>query len=51
MEAVYLGTSFKLRIACEGGMELLVRQPAKGLLPGTGAQIEVGIEPDAIHVF
>ena len=51
IEAVYLGTSFKLRLACEGGMELLVRQPAKGSLPGTGARIEVGIEPDAIHVF
>ena len=34
IEAVYLGTSFKLRLACEGGMELLVRQPAKGALPG-----------------
>ena len=51
IEAVYLGTSFKLRLACEGGMELLVRQPAKGSLPGAGARIEVGIEPDAIHVF
>jgi spermidine/putrescine ABC transporter ATP-binding subunit len=51
IEAVYLGTSFKLRLACEGGMELLVRQPAKGALPETGARIEVGIEPDAIHVF
>ena len=51
IEAVYLGTSFKLRLACEGGMELLVRQPAKGSLPETGARIEVGIEPDAIHVF
>ena len=29
IEAVYLGTSFKLLLACEGGMELLVRQPAK----------------------
>ncbi len=51
MEAVYLGTSFKLRLACEGGMELLIRLPAKGSLPATGARIEVGIEPDAIHVF
>jgi spermidine/putrescine ABC transporter ATP-binding subunit len=51
IEAVYLGTSFKLRLACEGGLELLVRQPAKGALPETGARIEVGIEPDAIHVF
>ena len=51
VEAVYLGTSFKLRLACEGGMELLIRQPAKGLLPEPGARVEVGIEPDAIHVF
>ncbi|MDP1837544.1 MAG: ABC transporter ATP-binding protein, partial [Reyranella sp.] len=26
IESVYLGTSFKLRLACEGGLELLVRQ-------------------------
>ena len=32
-------------------MELLVRQPAKGALPEAAARIEVGIEPDAIHVF
>ncbi len=51
IESVYLGTSFKLRLACEGGLELLVRQPARGPLPATGARIEVGIEPDAIHVF
>ncbi len=51
LEAVYLGTSFKLRLACEGGMELLIRQPAKGSLPGPGARVEVGIAPDAIHVF
>ena len=25
VESVYLGTSFKLRLACEGGLELLVR--------------------------
>ena len=27
IESVYLGTSFKLRLACDGGLELLVRQP------------------------
>ena len=46
-----LVVAWTVRLACEGGMELLVRQPAKGSLPGTGARIEVGIEPDAIHVF
>ena len=51
VESVYLGTSFKLRLACEGGLELLVRQPARGPLPAAGARVEVGIEPDAIHVF
>jgi spermidine/putrescine ABC transporter ATP-binding subunit len=51
VEAVYLGTSFKLRLACEGGLELLVRQPARGRLPEAGMRIEVGIDPDAIHVF
>ena len=51
IEAVYLGTSFKLRLACEGGMRV-ARPPAGARpLPETGARIEVGIEPDAIHVF
>ena len=30
MEAVYLGSSFKLRLACDDGLELIVRQPARG---------------------
>ncbi|MDP1750344.1 MAG: ABC transporter ATP-binding protein [Reyranella sp.] len=51
IESVYLGTSFKLRLACEGGLELLVRQPARGTLPAPGARVAVGIEPEAIHVF
>ena len=51
VESVYLGTSFKLRLACEGGLELLVRQPARGALPAPGARVAVGIDPDAIHVF
>jgi len=51
IESVYLGTSFKLRLACEGGLELLVRQPARGPLPAAGATVTVGIDPDAIHVF
>ena len=51
IESVYLGTSFKLRLACEGGLELLVRQPARGVLPAAGARVSVGIDPDSIHVF
>jgi len=51
IESVYLGTSFKLRLACEGGLELLVRQPARGALPAPGARVAVGIDPEAIHVF
>jgi len=51
LEAVYLGASFKLRLACADGLELLVRQPARGTLPAAGQTIEVGIDPDAIHVF
>ena len=51
LEAVYLGASFKLRLGCSDGLELLVRQPARGVLPATGQSIEVGIDPDAIHVF
>jgi putative spermidine/putrescine transport system ATP-binding protein len=30
---------------------LIVRQPARGRLPAAGQRIEVGIDPDAIHVF
>jgi putative spermidine/putrescine transport system ATP-binding protein len=49
-EAVYLGSSIKLRLACDDGMELTVRQPA-GPLPATGSRVSVGIEPESIHVF
>ena len=51
LEAVYLGASFKLRLRCTDGLELIVRQPARGVLPPAGQCIEVGIDPDAIHVF
>jgi spermidine/putrescine ABC transporter ATP-binding subunit len=51
VESVYLGTSFKLRLACEGGLELLVRQPARGALPAAGARVTVGIDSESIHVF
>ena len=51
VESVYLGTSFKLRVACDDGRELLVRQPARGPLPAAGSRVLVAIEPDAIHVF
>ncbi|NQW54218.1 MAG: ABC transporter ATP-binding protein [Rhodospirillales bacterium] len=51
VESVYLGTSFKLRLACEGGLELLVRQPARGPMPAAGARVTVGIDPESIHVF
>ena len=51
IESVYLGTSFKLRLACEGDLELLVRQPARGALPTAGTKVTVGIEPESIHVF
>jgi putative spermidine/putrescine transport system ATP-binding protein len=50
-EAVYLGSSFKLRLACGEGMELIVRQPALGGLPALGARVTVGIAPESIHVF
>ena len=51
IEAVYLGASFKLRLACTDGLELIVRQPARGTLPAAGQHLEVAIDPDAIHVF
>jgi spermidine/putrescine ABC transporter ATP-binding subunit len=50
-EAVYLGASLKLRLACDDGLELIVRQPAGGPLPATGSRINIGIEPESIHVF
>ena len=50
-EAVYLGVSFKLRLACDDGFELVVRQPARGSLPDVGAKVTVGIAPESIHVF
>jgi ABC-type Fe3+/spermidine/putrescine transport system ATPase subunit len=50
-EAVYLGVSFKLRIACDDGLELIVRQPARGELPAPGTRVSVSIDPEDIHVF
>jgi len=50
-EAVYLGASLKLRLACDDGLELIVRQPAGGPLPTIGSRINIGIEPESIHVF
>jgi len=50
-EAVYLGSSLKLRIGCDDGIELIVRQPVRGPLPATGSRVSVGIEPESIHVF
>jgi len=50
-EAVYLGSAFKLRLACDDGLELIVRQPARGALPAVGTAMTVGIDPDSIHVF
>ena len=51
IEAVYLGSSFKLRLRVADGRDLIVRQPARGRLPMPGEQLRVGIEPDEIHVF
>ena len=50
-EAVYLGSSLKLRLACDDGVELIVRLPVTGPLPATGSRISTGIEPESIHVF
>ncbi|HEY2876238.1 MAG TPA: TOBE domain-containing protein, partial [Reyranella sp.] len=50
-EAVYLGSSLKLRLACDDGLELIVRLPVAGPLPATGSRISTGIEPESIHVF
>ncbi|MBS0524645.1 MAG: ABC transporter ATP-binding protein [Proteobacteria bacterium] len=50
-EAVYLGSSLKLRLACDDGLELIVRLPVTGPLPASGSRISTGIEPESIHVF
>ena len=50
-EAVYLGSSLKLRLACDDGLELIVRQPVRGPLPATGSRVSVAIERESIHVF
>jgi putative spermidine/putrescine transport system ATP-binding protein len=50
-EAVYLGGSLKLRIACDDGLELIVRQPARGPVPAPGTRVSVSIDPGDIHVF
>jgi putative spermidine/putrescine transport system ATP-binding protein len=50
-EVIYLGASFKLRLACDDGFELIVRQAARGAPPSVGTRLTVGIEPGAIHVF
>lgn len=50
-EAVYLGSSLKLRLACDDGLELVVRQPVRGPLPATGTRVSIAIEREAIHVF
>jgi len=51
LEAIYLGASFKLRLRCEHGIELLVRQPARGKLPMVGERLTVGIDADELHLF
>ena len=51
VEAIYLGTSFKLRLRCESGIELIVRQPARGKLPLKAERLTVGIDADELHLF
>ena len=51
LESVYLGASFKIRLRCEGAMELVVRQPARGRLPAPSERVSVAIDADEIHVF
>ena len=51
VEAVYLGSSFKLRLKTADGFAVIVRLPARGKLPAVGERVSVGIEPDEIHVF
>jgi len=51
LEAIYLGASLKLRLRCESGMELLVRQPSRGKLPVKADRLTVGIDADELHLF
>ena len=51
VEAIYLGTSFKLRLRCESGIELIVRQPARGKLPLKAERLTVGLDADELHLF
>ena len=51
LEASYLGASFKLRLRCESGIELIVRQPSRGKLPMKAERLTVGIDADELHVF
>ncbi len=50
-EIVYLGESVKYRIACDGGMELLVRwpMPASGTALPLGAPVEAGWGAEDMH--
>jgi spermidine/putrescine ABC transporter ATP-binding subunit len=50
-ESIYLGASFKLRLRCDSGDELIVRQPSRGKLPELADRLTVAIGPDEIHVF
>ncbi|MCX7362884.1 MAG: ABC transporter ATP-binding protein [Alphaproteobacteria bacterium] len=51
IEAVYLGSSFKIRLKTADDFAVIVRLPARGKLPAVGGRVSVGIEPDEIHVF
>ena len=51
MEAIYLGATFKLRLRCESGIELLVRQPSRGKLPTVAERLTVAIDADELHLF
>jgi spermidine/putrescine ABC transporter ATP-binding subunit len=51
LEAIYLGASLKLRLRCESGIELIVRQPSRGKLPAKADRLTVGIDAHELHVF
>jgi spermidine/putrescine ABC transporter ATP-binding subunit len=51
VETVYLGESIKYRLACAGGLSLLVRwpMPASGAALPVGAAVELGWSADDMH--
>ncbi|WP_144186184.1 ABC transporter ATP-binding protein [Elioraea rosea] len=54
VETVFLGLSVKLRMALEGGLELLARlplRPSEPLPVAEGEEVPIGFSPEDVHVI